>query len=114
VLLRLEEHQPGAQRVKGPWRHVNRLPSFWAKLAQELLRGSLFGRRSQPFLGHAGLGAEQEARPARRLYDIPHLALAKAAGLTSGGVVVVRMDLHGKPVGRKEVFRQDGKSAMIP
>src|SRR5439155_12300556 len=91
-----------------------RLPGFWAKLAQELPRGSLFGRRSQPFLGHAGLGSEQEARPARRLYDIPHLALAQVARLVPGGVVVVRMHLHGKPVGRKEVFRQDGKSAMIP
>ena len=114
VLLRLEEHQPGAQRVGSPWRHENRLPGFGAELAQELPRGSLFCRRSQPFLGHAGLRSQQETRRARRLYDIPHLGLAEAARLASGGVVVVRVHLHGKPVGGEEVFRQDGKPAMIP
>ncbi len=65
-------------------------------------------------LRHAGLQPEENRGVGIRLEEIPHLALAQVAGVVGGGVSIIGMNLHGKPVTGEDVFGEKRKTAARP
>ena len=114
IFLDLEKQQAGSQSVDNSRRQKHGLLRLRPEALQKVARSSAFEYRKQLLLRHAGLQPEQNRGVGVRLQEIPHLALTHVAGVVNGGVSIVGMDLHGKPVTGKDVLGEKRKTAARP
>ena len=114
IFLDFEQQQTGSQSVDDSRGQKHGFLRLRPEALQEVARSAVLEHLEQLLLRHAGLQPEENRGVGIRRQEIPHLALAHVAGVVDGGVSVVGMNLHGKPVAGKDVLGEKGKTAARP